>query len=412
MKNIINASRRQFSQSMAALAALSLSGPIFAQSRPAPFKVGSLNSITGAGGTYGPGMLEAIKIGIAEVNAAGGAAGRELKLYAEDDQTRPDAAVLAARKLVDIVKVDAMIGIWSSAVQLATLPITNAAGILSFNTCGAPEIRTEDKLDLVFQFYASNAIIGAAFAAIGQSKGFKRAAILGYNNATMSAQAKHFMTAWEKMGNEVVSSAIYEPNQASYRTEVEKAVAAKPDVIILSSYTPDATILLKEWYQTGYDCKFIMPGYSATPTLVKALGADVMRHIISTANVPASDNAAYRSFVEKFKAATKNPPEMFAAAAYDMVIALALAIEAAGADAKPQDLSKMVRVVTNPPGQKVSSFVQGRDLLRQKVKVDFDGASSSLDFDANGDTVPDFGIYEFDGKEFALTNVISGASLL
>ena len=143
-------------------------------------------------------MLEAIKIGIAEVNAAGGAAGRELKLYAEDDQTRPDAAVLAARKLVDIQHVDAMIGIWSSAVQLATLPITNAAGILSFNTCGAPEIRTEDKRDLVFQFYASNAIIGAAFAAIGQRLGYKRAAVLGYNNATMSAQANHFKAAWEK----------------------------------------------------------------------------------------------------------------------------------------------------------------------------------------------------------------------
>ncbi|AOB39249.1 ABC transporter substrate-binding protein [Bordetella parapertussis] len=412
MTTSINASRRHFSQAMMALAAMGAAGPVFSQGRPAPFKVGALNSITGAGGTYGPGMLEAIKIGIAEVNAAGGAAGRELKLYAEDDQTRPDAAVLAARKLVDIQHVDAMIGIWSSAVQLATLPITNAAGILSFNTCGAPEIRTEDKRDLVFQFYASNAIIGAAFAAIGQRLGYKRAAVLGYNNATMSVQANHFKAAWEKKGNQIVSSAIYEPNQATYRTEVEKAVAAKPDVIVLSSYTPDATILLKEWYQTGYECKFIMPGYSATPALIKALGPDVMRNIVSTANVPASDNQAYKAFVEKFQAVTKSPPEMFAAAAYDMVITLALAIEAAGPDAKPADLSALVRQVSNPPGQKVSSFVQGRDLLRQKAKIDFDGASSSLDFDANGDTVPDFGIYEFDGKAFALKDVVPGATLM
>lgn len=412
MKTPINATRRQFSQAMMALAALGALRPAWAQSGTAPFKVGSLNSITGAGGTYGPGMLEAIKIGIAEVNAAGGAAGRELRLYAEDDQTRPDAAVLAARKLVDIQRVDAMIGIWSSAVQLATLPITNAAGILSFNTCGAPEIRSEDKKDLVFQFYASNAIIGAAFAAIGDRRGYKRAAVLGYNNATMAAQANHFKAAWEKKGHQVVSSAIYEPNQATYRTEVEKAVAAKPDVIVLSSYTPDATILLKEWYQTGYDCEFIMPGYSATPALIKALGPDVMRHIVSTANVPASDNEAYKVFVQKFTAATKSPPEMFAAAAYDMIITLALAIEAAGPDAKPTDLSKAVREISNPPGQKVSSFVQGRDLLKKGEKIDFDGASSSLDFDENGDTVPNFGIYEFDGKEFALKDVVSGVALL
>ena len=112
MTTSINASRRHFSQAMMALAAMGGRAGVL-QGRPAPFKVGALNSITGAGGTYGPGMLEAIKIGIAEVNAAGGAAGRELKLYAEDDQTRPDAAVLAARKLVDIQHVDAMIGIWS-----------------------------------------------------------------------------------------------------------------------------------------------------------------------------------------------------------------------------------------------------------------------------------------------------------
>ena len=132
-----------------------------------------------------------------------------------------------------------------------------------------------------------------------------------------------------------------------------------------------------------------------------------MRNIVSTANVPASDNQAYKAFVEKFQAVTKSPPEMFAAAAYDMVITLALAIEAAGPDAKPADLSALVRQVSNPPGQKVSSFVQGRDLLRQKAKIDFDGASSSLDFDANGDTVPDFGIYEFDGKAFALKDVVT-----
>ena len=134
--------------------------------------------------------------------------------------------MLAARKLVDIQHVDAMIGIWSSAVQLATLPITNAAGILSFNTCGAPEIRTEDKRDLVFQFYASNAIIGAAFAAIGQRLGYKagRGAGLQQRHHVGAGQPLQGQPGREK-GNQIVSSAIYELNQATYRTEVEKAVA-------------------------------------------------------------------------------------------------------------------------------------------------------------------------------------------
>ncbi|MES2536059.1 MAG: twin-arginine translocation signal domain-containing protein, partial [Pseudomonadota bacterium] len=74
MNQPTNISRRNFVVTSAAAAACAaLPGLAGAQSRPS-FKVGSLNSITGTGGPYGSGMLEAIKIGIAEVNAAGGAA--------------------------------------------------------------------------------------------------------------------------------------------------------------------------------------------------------------------------------------------------------------------------------------------------------------------------------------------------
>ena len=91
--------RRQFAKLAAAFAA-SAAIPGIAGAAEA-FRLGALNSITGAGGAYGPGMLEAIQIAVAEVNAAGGAAGRQFQLFAEDDQTKPDAAVLAVKKLVE-----------------------------------------------------------------------------------------------------------------------------------------------------------------------------------------------------------------------------------------------------------------------------------------------------------------------
>ena len=73
---------------------------------------------------------EAIKIGVDEVN--GRRRGRrQFQLYAEDDQTKPDAAVLAVKKLIEINKVEAVIGIWPSSVGLAAMPITNAAGLIT-----------------------------------------------------------------------------------------------------------------------------------------------------------------------------------------------------------------------------------------------------------------------------------------
>ncbi len=406
MKNEFRISRRRFTTSAMALTA-GMALPLRARAAE-PFRVGVLTSVTGAGGTYGPGMLDAIRLAVNEINAAGGAGGRQIQLFSEDDQTRADAAVLACKKLVDIHKVQAVLGIWSSAVQLATLPITNAAGVMSFNTCGAPEIRSQDSRDLVWQYYASNAIIGRAFAETARSRGFKRPAVLAYNNSTMLAQAETFRRTWEASGDKVAAFVVYEPNQTSYRTELSKVLAAKPDIISLSSYTGDATIILRDWYQTGQDCKFIAPGYSANQALAKALGPEVTEGIIALSNVPASSGAAYKQFVASFKKASGHEPEMFAACAYDMAVVLGLAMEAAGPNADVMAVNGKVRTVTNSPGTKVSTFVEGRDVLRRKQKIDFEGASSGLEFDANGDTVPDFGVYVFEKGTPVLKGVTPG----
>lgn len=397
--------RRQFAGMAAAMAA-SVALPRFAGASEV-YRLGALNSITGAGGAYGPGMLEAIQIAVAEVNEAGGPAGRQIQLFAEDDQTKPDAAVLAIKKLVEINRVEAVVGIWPSSVQLATLPITNAAGVLSFNVCGAPELETVDDKDLVFQFYASNKVIGAVFAEVAKARGFKNPAVLAYNNATMVAQAENFRSTWEAGGGNVAEFIVYEPNQTSYRTELDRALAKNPDILVLSSYTPDVTIILKEWYQSGYDCKLISPGWSITQAVADALGPEVSAQATTISNVPASSGEAYKKFHEAFVARTGKEPEMFAAAAYDMVIVLSLAIEMAGANANSQEVSTKIRPVTNAPGTKVSTFVEGRDAIKRGEEIDYEGASSSLEFGEAGQTTPNFGVFGFEDNKLALQEVMT-----
>lgn len=90
------------------------------------FRIGSLCPVTGAGSPYGSGMAKAIEIGVAEVNALGGAGGRKLELFSEDTQTKPDAAVLAAKKLIEVNKAQAICGTWSSGVTLAVMPLTDS----------------------------------------------------------------------------------------------------------------------------------------------------------------------------------------------------------------------------------------------------------------------------------------------
>ena len=60
---------------------------------------------------------------VEEVNKAGGVLGRSIVLVSEDDQTNPEAAVRAARKLIDVDKVSAIMGTWASAVTTAVAPL-------------------------------------------------------------------------------------------------------------------------------------------------------------------------------------------------------------------------------------------------------------------------------------------------
>lgn len=404
-------SRRDFLAASAALAAAgAVLGLAWAQAQAAPpFRLGALNSITGVGGPYGPAMLEAIKIAIAEVNAAGGAAGRQIQLYAEDDQTKPDAAVLAVKKLIEINKAEAVVGIWPSSVGLAAMPITNAAGLITMNTCGAPEMLTENKQGLAWMFQASNAVFGRAFAEVARQRGFKRPAVMAFNNSTFVGQANYFRDAWREKGGDVSAFTVYEPNQTTYRTELNKVLASKPDVISLSAYRPDATIILKEWFQTGQDCKFIMPGWTANEDLVKALGKEATEGIISISNVAAHEHQAYKRFAAEFRKRTKREPDIFASQSYDMVITLALAIEAAGARADVAAINGKIRTVTGAGGgEKVSGFAQGQALLRAGKPVDYDGASSRLDFGKQGETVPDFGVFDIRDGKLVLNEVIAG----
>ncbi len=401
--------RRQMLERGAAagLAASALPGLVFAQDANV-FRIGALNPITGAGATYGPGMQKMILAAVEEVNAAGGAGGRKIEVFAEDSQTAPNAAVLAAKKLIEVNKVQAIVGTWSSGVTLAVMPLTDAAGLIEMNTSGAPEISTKDTKDLVWRYQATNDRFGAAFAEIATKRGYKKPATMAFNNASGIGNVNGFKKAWEKKGGKVAAEVIYEPNRPSYRSELQKILEAKPDVIVMGSYLPDTTIILREWWQANQPVKWIIPGWAANPQLVKALGNEICEGIISVDSVPNEKAASFAKFSETYQKAMNQPgsSNIYAAMTYDMIISLALAMEAAGAGADVAKINGKLREVSNPPGKKVFSFAEGKAALKQG-KIDYDGASSKLDFDDFGDVTPDFGMYVIEKGELIRRDVVA-----
>lgn len=400
-------SRRQalLSAGSALLAgSLASSGSAWAQSE---FLVAALNPVSGSGSPYGAGMQAAILMAAEEINAAGGAGGRNIRVIAEDSQSSPDAAVLAAKKLIEVNRVNAILGTWSSGVSLAVMPLTIAAGIPLTVTSGAPEISTLDKDDLVWRFNASNALFGSAFAKAVQLKGFKRPATMAFNNASGVGNTRGFQTAWRKAGGEIVAEVVYEPNRSSYRSELQRILSAKPDVIVAGSYLPDTTILLREWYQLGGGNKWIIPGWAFGQALIDAIGKEALEGVIVVDSISNENSKSYEHFSAAFsKKSVRNiANSSYAAMAYDMMITFGLAMEAAGPGATPRQISAKIREVAGAPGKEVFTFAEGKAALKSG-DINYQGASSRLDFDEFGDATPNFSASIVTDGKLVRTDVI------
>src|SRR5246127_5435422 len=88
-----------------------------------PIKVGFSMGMTGANGPNGKQLLVALEIWRDDVNAKGGLLGRPVELVYYDDQTSPANEPSIYTKLIEVDKVDLLIGPYGTNQIAAALPV-------------------------------------------------------------------------------------------------------------------------------------------------------------------------------------------------------------------------------------------------------------------------------------------------
>src|SRR6516165_2361491 len=102
--------------------ALLLAVPAWAQSG-APIKIGYSMSLTGSLASNGRSALLAQRIWEEETNSKGGMLGRPVKLVYYDDKGSPSEIPAIYTKLLDVDKVDLIIGAYGTALTAPAMPI-------------------------------------------------------------------------------------------------------------------------------------------------------------------------------------------------------------------------------------------------------------------------------------------------
>jgi ABC-type branched-subunit amino acid transport system substrate-binding protein len=372
--------RRRFVQGSAALALAGLA-PAVARGQGQPITLGILTPLTGAGGADGPRMDRAMKAVFTEVNAAGGVLGRRIETVLEDDQTNPEAAVRAARKLIDVNKVPAILGTWASAVTTAVAPLCWESKTFLCTTSGADSITLLPHQGYLIRTQPNNYLQAARHAEFIASTGAKRVFVMSIQAPFSQPTQDRVREVLPKHGSAMVGALIYDKDKTTYRSEVDQALRTNPDMIYLNGYAPDVTVVVRDLYRAGYTGSRFTQSYVLTQKVIESLPLEVTE---GTYIVQPSADVASPAYELAKKRLGLEAPDSYESAATDwaslVVLAIAKAREATGTGIRDS-----VRKISQGSGARVYSTVEGLKLLSQGKEINYDGASGPCEFNEIGD---------------------------
>jgi ABC-type branched-subunit amino acid transport system substrate-binding protein len=374
-------SRRSFLEVGAASLAVS-AFPALARAQGGVIRLGTLTPLTGAGGNYGPSMLKAMQWVAGEVNAAGGVLGRKVELVSEDDQTNPEAGVRAARKLIDVDKVAAVMGTWASAVTTAVAPLCWESKTFLTTVSGSDTITLLPHQGYLVRTQPNTQLQGKKFAEFMVSVGARRVAIIAVQAPFAQPTQKVVGEELRRRGSELVAAVVYDKDKTTFRSEIDQILKAKPDMVYLNGYTPDVTIVMKDLYKAGYASMKIAQAYAVNQKLLNALPPEVTDGTYTIAPSPSIDSVAYKRLAKALGADDLDP---YSCQTHDHISLVTLAIAHAKGEATGTAVRDNVRQISQGAGARVDSAVDGLRLLAQGKEVNYEGASGPCEFNEVGD---------------------------
>lgn len=169
------------------------------------------------------------------------------------------------------------------------------------------------------------------------------------------------------------------------------------DVINVIGYPEDGNTLFRDYYSlSDVSEDIIVPDGLRDGGLQEAVG-NPMENVIGTA--PAAGGPAQEAFNSLFEDEYDEAPGVFTAQSYDSVAIGILANVAAGEN-DGTALRDQMRNVANPEGMEVTpeNFVEGVEAVADGEDVNYQGASSDVNFNEAGDPAnASYDLWEFDG---------------
>lgn len=322
--------------------------------------IGFLGPLSGDAFAYGEPLANATILAVEEINAAGGVNGATLEVVYEDGECDGASAANAMQKLVNVDKVEAVLGGLCSSESLAAAPIAADGGVLLFSAASSSPDLTTDGGDYFFRNYPSDAFQATVTADVAYNDfGYQSVATIYENTDYALALNDAFTVAFEGNGGSVVSEG-FAPETEDFRTTLAKLQAKDVDALYISTQTPASSErILQQLQELGWEVP-LMAGDVVTTSSLPADYLEVTEGLIGA--VFSYDEETTATLASAYEERFGMAPEFmnYVQTQYDAVYMLADALAEAGND-----------------GEALRSWFDSVE--------GWEGISGIIEFDENGD---------------------------
>lgn len=306
-----------------------------ARAEDEPLKVGVLLPFSGVFAGLGKEMDGAIEVAIERFGDE--VDGRKIEFVREDTESKPNAGLAKAKKLVFEDEVDVIIGIVSSAVAGAVRDTVHKAEVPLIIANAGNDLLTGEKCSpWVIRASFSNAQINRVMGPYLAEKGSKKAFLMAFDYAAGHQMMDTFRETFEAAGGEVVGEE-YPPlgETKDFGPYLAKLKAADPDVAYVFFAGGPAIKFVKEY--DAFGLKGSVPlagaGWLTSPLYLDKEG-DSAEGIVQSLNyVPTIDSEENKAFQDAFQAKHGRVASEFAVQAYDSVRVVVEGLKATGGKA-------------------------------------------------------------------------------
>jgi len=274
-----------------------------------PIRVGCSMALTGGVAAIGKQVLAALEIWKDDVNAKGGLLGRPVEIVYYDDQSNPSNVPPIYTKLMEVDKVDLLIGPYATNMVAPAIPVIAAHNMTTIGIL-ANAANSKFHYPRYFSMLPSGPEPEKSFStgffalAMQHKDELKTVAIVGADaefsqNAIAGARANlkdlPFTTVFDR---------AYPPGTTDYAPILRAIQAANPDIVYVAAYPPDSVGIVRAANEIGLQPKmFGGTLIGLIITAVKMQLGPLMNGIVNTEAflpVPSVMTPELRNLLDKY----------------------------------------------------------------------------------------------------------------